>query len=232
MKKLWKWLDNFWYHHKWKTIIISFFLIVFVIGFVQCMQKTDADVSILYVGPEVVTGEDYDAMEKSLESRLGIDYNEDGKITVQFTDRVYLSDAQLKEREEAAAADGEALYYDKTAMKNSLDQARQWIQSGAMLIAIMDVEVYKTFERVQDSLFVKLDDYLDEVPEYAYDAYSLTFKDIPYVQFSGAFDSIAKDTVIVLVKPTWTSTLGKDEMAERYRAHEELMQKIVKFSVK
>ena len=110
MKKVWKWLDNFWYHHKWKTIIISFFLIVFIIGFVQCMQKVDADVSILYVGPEVVTGEEYDAMEKSLASRLDTDYNDDGKITVQFTDRVSLSDAQLKEKEEAAkkAAAGQA----------------------------------------------------------------------------------------------------------------------------
>ena len=138
MKKVWKWLDNFWYHHKWKTIIISFFLIVFIIGFVQCVQKTDADVSILYVGPEVVTGEDYDAMEKSLESRLDRDTNDDGEIAVQFTDRVYLSEAQLKEKEDEAAKEGEALYYDKAAMKNSLDQARQWILSGAMLIAVMD----------------------------------------------------------------------------------------------
>lgn len=232
MKKVWKWLDNFWYHHKWKTIVITFFVVVFIIGFVQCVQKTDADISILYVGPEVVTGEEYDAMEKSLESRIDTDYNDDGKITVQFTDRVYLSAAQLKEKEEAAAAEGEALYYDKTAMKNSLDQARQWIQSGAMLIAIMDYEVYQGFEKVQDGLFVRLDEYLDEVPEYAYDDYSLNFKDIPYVQFSGAFGAISKDTVIVLIKPTWTSTLGKDEMAERYRVHEELMQKLVNFSVK
>lgn len=231
MKKAWKWLDNFWYHNKWKTIVISFFVIVFIIGFVQCMKKTDADVSILYVGPEVVTGEEYDAMEKSLESRLDIDYNDDGKITVQFTDRVYLSDAQLKEKEEAAAAEGEALYYDKTAMKNSLDQARQWILSGAMLIAVMDYEVYKTFESQKAKLFVPLSEYLDEVPECAYDEYSLKLKEVPYVQFSGAFDTISKDTVIVLIKPTWTSTLGKDEMAERYRAHEELMQKIVNFSV-
>lgn len=230
MKKVWKWLDNFWYHHKWKTIIISFFLIVFIIGFVQCMQKTDADVSILYVGPEVVTGEDYAAMEKSLESRLDRDYNDDGKITVQFTDRVYLSDAQLKEKEEAAK-DGEALYYDKSAMKNSLDQARQWILSGAMLISVMDYEVYKTFEAQKDKLFVPLSDYLETVPDYKYDDYSLNFKDIPYVQFTGAFDAICEDTVIVLIKPTWTSTLGKDEMAERYQSHEELLQKIVSFSV-
>ena len=232
MKKVWKWLDNFWYHHKWKTIIISFFVIVFLIGFVQCMQKTDADVSILYVGPELVTGEEYDMMEKSLESRIDRDYNDDGKITVQITDRVYLTDAQLKEKEAEAAAEGEALFYNKAAIKTSLDEARQWIQSGAMLIAIMDYEVYKTFDKVQSKLFVPLSDYLDEVPSYAYDEYSLNLKDIPYVQFSSAFDTISKNAVIVLVEPTWTSKLSKDEMAERYKTHEELMQNIVKFSVK
>ena len=231
MKKIWKWLDNFWYHNKWKTIMISFFLIVFIIGFVQCMQKTDADVSILYVGPEVVTGEEYDAMEKSFESRLDIDYNDDGKITVQITDRVYLSAEQLEEKKEAAKDEGEALYYDTTAMKNSLDQARQWIQSGSMLIAVMDYEVYKTFESVKGSLFVPLTEYLDEVPEYAYDDFSLVFKDIPYVQFADVFDPIAEDTVIVLIRPTWTSSLGKDEAKDRYLSHEALMKKLVAFQL-
>ena len=33
--KVWRFLDNFWYHHKWKTIIGLFFLIVLIIGTVQ-----------------------------------------------------------------------------------------------------------------------------------------------------------------------------------------------------
>ena len=30
-----RWLDNFWYHHKWKVIIISFFVVVFAVGIFQ-----------------------------------------------------------------------------------------------------------------------------------------------------------------------------------------------------
>jgi hypothetical protein len=29
--KLYLWFDNFWYHHKWKTIIISFFAVVVLV---------------------------------------------------------------------------------------------------------------------------------------------------------------------------------------------------------
>ena len=34
--KVLRWLDNFWYHYKWPTIIIAFFLIVGIVGFTQC----------------------------------------------------------------------------------------------------------------------------------------------------------------------------------------------------
>ena len=38
-----RWLDNFWYHHKWKVIIIAFFAIVIIIGVVQMLSKEDSD---------------------------------------------------------------------------------------------------------------------------------------------------------------------------------------------
>ena len=47
MKKL----SNFWYYHKWKVIIISFFAIVFIVGGFQMCSKEDADDSIIIAGP-------------------------------------------------------------------------------------------------------------------------------------------------------------------------------------
>ena len=112
-----------------------------------------------------------------------------------------------------------------------MNEARQMIINGTMLIAVMDYGVYESFAAQKDKLFVPLSEYLEEVPEYAYDDYSLKFKEIPYVEFSDVFDPIANETVIVLIRPTWTSSLSSNEAKERYLAHEELMKKLVAFTL-
>ena len=49
--KFFRWLDNFWYHNKWKTIIVSFLLLTLIVCAVQFAGREDADIYILYAGP-------------------------------------------------------------------------------------------------------------------------------------------------------------------------------------
>ena len=39
MKNLRKWFENYWYHYKWRTLIVAFFAIIIVVCMVQMMQK-------------------------------------------------------------------------------------------------------------------------------------------------------------------------------------------------
>ena len=41
-----KWLDNFWYHYKWPTIIVAFFLFVGVVCFAQCSTRATGDLTV------------------------------------------------------------------------------------------------------------------------------------------------------------------------------------------
>ncbi len=229
MNKILKWLDNFWYHYKWRVIVIGFFAIVFTVCVTQCATKTDPDVSVLYVGPQVVADEMYVEMENALEKRVDTDYNKDKKISVQITDIVYLSDEQLKEKQEAAAAEDDYLWYDTSSRTQSLNQAKNWILSGQMLICLLDPAVYEIF--AAQELFMPLAEYLDEVPEYAYDEYSIPLSKIEFVGYFSAFAPIAEDTLLCVVKPTWTSSLSGNEAAERYEVHFELIRNILKFTV-
>ena len=38
-----KWLDNYWYHYKWRTIVILFFAVLLIVCVVQCstVEKYD-----------------------------------------------------------------------------------------------------------------------------------------------------------------------------------------------
>ena len=44
-------LENFWYYHKWKVIIILFFSIVFAVGIMQMVNKEDPDASVVIAAP-------------------------------------------------------------------------------------------------------------------------------------------------------------------------------------
>ena len=53
--KFFKWLDNFWYHYKWHTIIAVFAIIVVIVGISQVVSKGTADVGVIYGGPRLLS---------------------------------------------------------------------------------------------------------------------------------------------------------------------------------
>ena len=39
-----KWLDNYWYHYKWHTIVVAFFIFVGIVGFlIDSIKKAKQD---------------------------------------------------------------------------------------------------------------------------------------------------------------------------------------------
>ena len=73
-----KWLDNFWYHHKWKVIIITFFAIVVIVGVVQMVNKEKYDVNVTVATHTTYYTENVDAIERALVSLMQTDMNGDG----------------------------------------------------------------------------------------------------------------------------------------------------------
>ena len=52
-----KWLDNYWYHYKWVTIVVAFFIIVFSVCTLQMCSKEKNDLIIVYAGEAFVSSE-------------------------------------------------------------------------------------------------------------------------------------------------------------------------------
>ena len=50
--KIYKWFDNFWYHHKWKTIICLFLVVTILVCTLQmCRREEKGDISVMLAGP-------------------------------------------------------------------------------------------------------------------------------------------------------------------------------------
>ncbi len=202
MMKFLKWLDNFWYHNKWKTIIALFLAVVLAVCIVQLVGKEDYDACVMYVGAAT------NGIPKSIETELeelmgGNGYN------VNFSRLTYDPDNNL------------ASEANVTAQK----------QLASMLVMpyyiyIMDKEVYELYKN--SGVFVPLSDiYGAELPDFANDGFSLIYSETEFAKMHTDDDAIPSDAVIALkVKPySWGKSAAAKEQ-KKYSAHEELFKKI------
>ena len=97
--KLYRWFDNFWYHHKWKTLIIGFCLIVVLICTLQmCNKESEGDISILTAGPYgfMTADSGLGDLRNCLANYLPDDYDEDGVRKVDVRHYTVYSEDQIK----------------------------------------------------------------------------------------------------------------------------------------
>ena len=97
MKKIIKWLDNFWYHYKWPTLIIGFLVIAVSVMSVQYITRDRFDLSVVYAGPFDPTANQTRAIETELGKLIGEDFNGDNKKNCQLNEFFLLTDEQYVE---------------------------------------------------------------------------------------------------------------------------------------
>ena len=86
MEKILKWLDNFWYHYKWHTIIGAVFAVFLAVCIGQMASKDKIDSYIMYAGPIALTAQEIEDIEGAFETVVR-DYNGDGSMDLLVIDK-------------------------------------------------------------------------------------------------------------------------------------------------
>ena len=100
------WLDNFWYHYKWHTIISLFLVFAITICTVQSCQKTSYDIRIMYAGSHTIKrqseGADIPEYTKVLTALKAVtpDFDDNGKSDVALLDLHVLTNAEMQESDD------------------------------------------------------------------------------------------------------------------------------------
>ena len=78
--KVYKWFDNYWYHHKWKTIIGLFLTIVILVCSLQmCSKEKTGDISVLLGVPYAFEEEAvYNGFRSCISLYIPEEYDTDG----------------------------------------------------------------------------------------------------------------------------------------------------------
>lgn len=227
MKKIFKWLDNFWYHYKWVTIIVAVFAAILIFCIVNTGGGVNDDIQILYAGPKILTDIEVERMERTFAEVLKEDYNGDGKKSVNIVNITIMSDEQLKAAEEEAKKQGETVIYDPTLRTKALSQIKSLMSTGAVIICIIDPYVYESCE---EGTFISLESAVGEKPANAYDDYSIEFFETDLMQSYDSF-SVLPEGLLLCIRNDVIITTESKQFKKEYAWHKTYFEYIVRFSV-
>lgn len=228
MNKFLRWLDNYWYHYKWHTILISFAAVFLIVCITQFSTKEKVDAYVMYAGENSFSVSELYSMEDAFEM-ISKDYNNDGKKTVKMTDITVMTNEQIKENQKKAEEAGNNDYYvDMQYMKDMQDKFKMQLTAGEAYLCLLSPEMYAL--DYEAGMYMTLAE-LGISSEYAVDDTAIRFKDTDFAEFFTVFQKMPDDTLICFRRMNVASkTKGKKEQ-KKYDDQIDLFKSILEFEI-
>ena len=213
-------LDNFWYHHKWKVIIVAFFAITLLVCTVQMCGRVEPDIYVMYAGPYKFGQSDARNFESAF-ATITPDRNGDDRTIVELYDSYILSDEQIMGEVEKIGENAVVNYEMFASNREAFDQQ---ILAGDTVICLLDPHLYESVFVLDDtgekqSGFLPLADVLGYTPDYAVDAYSVRVGDTPMGKYFTVLQGLDEDTRLCVRQISSFSFLRGKKRTEKYHAY-------------
>lgn len=230
------WIENFFYHYKWHSIVALFLVFVILFCVLQTCQKVTYDSYILYAGGKGlrVSGDDkaqseYGAVYDTL-GRYVSDFNGDGNRNLSFID-IYLPSSQEIEE---AKANGQGVNY--TLLKDNDELFRQNMLVGDYYVCLISERLFLEWTKdPANNPFKSIGQYLPDGTKIASSAeeegylmpseYGVYLSSVPSASRPGLKD-LPADTVICIRKLTGMSG-GRKSVAKKHSNAEQTLRLIL-----
>ena len=220
-----KWLDNFWYHYKWPTLVIAFFLFVGTVCFVQCSTREGFDLSVAYAGGFSPTQEQASRINEVFSAIAPPDKEGEAPVVRVNTYTVFTEEeARALCTDEDGNFSTYAFNQTKQTTKNNLDQFGTYTKTGEAAVWLVSEYVYETLNL--SKIAAPLSDLYEVPPAGAYDAYAVRLCDTELYRYYDALKVLPEDTLIVMPH---TLVWGKSSNEEHYREFQALHRAIIEF---
>ena len=202
-----KWLDNYWYHYKWHTLIIGFFVLCLIVCLAQCSRKEEKDIGVAIACNLTLSKAESKALEDALSEAVEADYDKNGLKQATTVLHSIFSEEQLKEIYTLSdPVTGETTFdnagYQTAKQYNAerIDNLQTYIMTGDSAVWFVSPYVYETM--VKDKLPVVKTVKLGQTDFYRY---------------YDALKVLPEDTVMVLIRPIM-GYMAKDENYQKAEA--------------
>ena len=221
--------ENFWYHHKWTTIIVGVALLIVLICTMQMCAKETPDVYVMYAGPGFLTANEAREVQNSFRQVMD-DYNGDGERGVMLNAINYLTDAQIQEKLDIAKKEDVDLIIDYAGNNNAYERFSLEVLAGESVICILDPSFYAQLKGAE--ALMPLEEVLGYVPEGAMDEYGVRFRDTAFSEFFTATHVFPEDSVLCIRRVSVMAAFKGQKKTERAHAyHTELFRSVMEFQM-
>lgn len=220
--------DNFWYHNKWKVIIITAVFIIAAVGIFQIISRfgDKTDLSVMYAGRANIHSEAAENIKEALGEILSVDLDGNGEKRVYLYSFYYLNDRQAAYVLDEAKKKGVESGYDAARNAATYRSYSDLVFTGECGVMFLDMSLYENLRDVGG--LEKLEDALGFAPEKTFDGYGVRLCDTAAWDRYEALHAMPEDTVVCLRS---LSTAGGVMISEadakaNYEAGERLIKDI------
>ena len=217
-----RWLDNYWYHYKWRTIAIAFFLVVFLICTVQMCSREEADMTVMYAGSYLMTSEENENLSRILSDKLPDDYDGNGKKSVEIVSYHVYSEEQIKLIESQTDSEGAVGSVNRNLNSTNYKHYLTYIQTGDVAICLVDPWLYESL--LDSDRLMKLSEALPSSSEVDKDTYGIRLGDTALYEQYGSVRVLPADTMLVFLR---SPVAGKMSKEKYYARAEEMLSQLV-----
>lgn len=235
MRRFFAALENFWYHHKFGTVVTLFLVVVLLICGLQMCSKNTYDVHILYAGPwfDCAASSKVAAIEDAFRHCMQ-DYNNDGQKVVSYRPIFLMTDQQIQDlKEKYKDNPEEAPYVNTTLLAQNKELLDSELMTGETVICLLDPSIFYDLYRngwTEDlSSFVPA----ENLPENPYENHGVFLKDTAFGQYFAGISDMPEDTVLCFRKTSiltdaWLPEADKEAVRENCK---DLFRAIVAFKI-
>ena len=204
-------LDNFWYHYKWRFIVIVVSVVVLIVCLAQCAKNGKGDDGCyVYAGGYVLSAEERRNMDTVLKT-FAEDVNEDGKIVLGMMNFPIFTSEEIAGYDKNDQAHVAQMSYDN---REAFDQE---ILAGEATLCFLSPALFADVAKAGG--FLSVAEYAAALPAgaetvcYSDVAYGVLLSSLPIATYPG-FSSLPADTVVCLRTATSMNALFGGEAAK------------------
>ena len=224
--KFLKWLDNYWYHYKWPTVVAAFFLFVGIVCFAQCSTREQGDATVTFAGGYTMTAEEHAKILDVLNAIAPEKADGEGQMSVLLSAYSIYTEDELKKAytDEDGKLDVYAYNNAKQVSKDHLNTFGTYVMTGESAVWLVSEYVYEV-QNLQ-KIAVPLSELYETVPVSAYDGYAIRLADTELYQYYDVLKILPEDTLIVMPH---SMVWGESSDGEVYAEFLKLYHAIVDF---
>lgn len=221
-----KWLDNYWYHYKWPTIIVGVAVIILVVCLWQTSTTEKHDTVIIYAGPMCLTTNETRQLEEALGGLLPSDKDGNGKKSASLSMYQIYSEEQIKNIEAETDETGSKISVDRTRNSNQFKTYNNYVMTGQSPVCFIDPSLYKAIP--EEYLYPLSKVFGEKLPKGAIDGYGIRLGDTDLYKDYSIVRLLPADTVICLRSPL--GGLGQSIDDEKYQFEMETFKAFVTYT--